>query len=351
MPIPSSWRSSARGSGKTRTCPRRRCGTSTGIPTIRGLTAALLEAAPPSAGPAGAPSEQPAPTAPPAPPQSTGRWNHVLCGVFQLLFFVGYSLASGLVTARGYEWISAGAGAGEHLSPVAAVRRDRIHRPVHFSGPGEMGAHRPLETGRVSGLGADLSPLLARQGAAARESDDFPRRNSVVRAVSSGPGRADRKRCHDFLPLRPGLHRPADDRRGDRRPQGHVLPGLPGVRGPYPDGPGHPRPGRVRRREDRPGHRHHARRRRAAGPFLGAAPRAGDTGRRTLARFPGGARGRRLRPGRAGPVRHRAPGLVRSGHAGPAVLRVHSDRHRRGVTWCSRGFRRSASDSTRRRPC
>ncbi|GAA2196556.1 Pls/PosA family non-ribosomal peptide synthetase [Streptomyces bangladeshensis] len=81
-------------------------------PTIRGLTAALLEAAPPSAGPAGAPAEQPAPTAPPAPPPRTGRWNHVLCGVFQLLFFVGYSLASGFVTARGYEWISAGAEPG-----------------------------------------------------------------------------------------------------------------------------------------------------------------------------------------------------------------------------------------------
>jgi non-ribosomal peptide synthetase-like protein len=76
-------------------------------PTIRSLTAALAQTAP-------APESAPAPqsTAPPVPVTRTSRWSHLLCGTFQLLAFLAYSLVSGFVTAAGYEWVSAGTDPG-----------------------------------------------------------------------------------------------------------------------------------------------------------------------------------------------------------------------------------------------
>ncbi|MET9446596.1 Pls/PosA family non-ribosomal peptide synthetase [Streptomyces cinerochromogenes] len=82
-------------------------------PTIRSLTAALVVAAPASApaapaGSAEAPARSAPATAPAAVPRA-GRQAHLLCGAFQLLAFLVYSLVSGYVTAAGYEWIAAGA--------------------------------------------------------------------------------------------------------------------------------------------------------------------------------------------------------------------------------------------------
>ncbi|MFG2945856.1 Pls/PosA family non-ribosomal peptide synthetase [Streptomyces adustus] len=66
-----------------------------GHPTIRGLAAALADE----------PADLPAPVEVPAPPPgNTARY--VLCGALQLLVFVGYCLVTGLVTARGYSWVS-----------------------------------------------------------------------------------------------------------------------------------------------------------------------------------------------------------------------------------------------------
>ncbi|WP_051789462.1 Pls/PosA family non-ribosomal peptide synthetase [Streptomyces sp. NRRL S-1022] len=76
-------------------------------PTIRSLTAALVQAA---AVDTAAPPAEPEPVAPPAPVTRAGRVRHVLCGTAQLLVFLVYSLVWGFVTARGYEWISAGSG-------------------------------------------------------------------------------------------------------------------------------------------------------------------------------------------------------------------------------------------------
>ncbi|MFG2474999.1 Pls/PosA family non-ribosomal peptide synthetase [Streptomyces fagopyri] len=78
-------------------------------PTIRSLAAALVEAvpAPVDASLLAAPSV-PAPSPTPVPGPSTSRY--VLCGTAQLLIFLGYSFFSGLVAARGYEWIAAGSG-------------------------------------------------------------------------------------------------------------------------------------------------------------------------------------------------------------------------------------------------
>lgn len=77
-------------------------------PTVSGLAAAL------AAGPA--PGTSPAPAAvpkAPAPRALTGLPQYVLCGVLQLLTFLGYSYLLALVTVRGYDWISAGAGVAD----------------------------------------------------------------------------------------------------------------------------------------------------------------------------------------------------------------------------------------------
>ncbi|WP_433273564.1 Pls/PosA family non-ribosomal peptide synthetase [Pseudonocardia xinjiangensis] len=71
-------------------------------PTIRGLATALVEPAP-------APAEAVA-TAPVPQVQPVGRIQYVLCGVLQLLVFLGFAYLSGLILERGFEWISAGSG-------------------------------------------------------------------------------------------------------------------------------------------------------------------------------------------------------------------------------------------------
>jgi non-ribosomal peptide synthetase-like protein len=91
-------------------------------PTIRSLTAGLKEAAPVTAptsasapaDPAGStprPATAAAPPPAPAPPVSRAR-QHV-CGTFQVLIFLGYSLVTGFVTAHGYEWVAAGSGVAD----------------------------------------------------------------------------------------------------------------------------------------------------------------------------------------------------------------------------------------------
>ncbi|MFI9615836.1 Pls/PosA family non-ribosomal peptide synthetase [Streptomyces sp. NPDC052023] len=86
-------------------------------PTIRGLAASLAEAAAtaPEAREASARPEVPA--QPPAAP--TGRPRYVLCGMLQLLSFLGYAFLLAFATARGYDWISAAPGLlGAYLRSV-----------------------------------------------------------------------------------------------------------------------------------------------------------------------------------------------------------------------------------------
>lgn len=76
-------------------------------PTAGRLAAALSvpEAAHPTA------PAPPVPTAPsPVPPPVGGPAHYLLCGVLQLLVFLGYSYAVALAGVRGYGWISAGTG-------------------------------------------------------------------------------------------------------------------------------------------------------------------------------------------------------------------------------------------------
>ncbi|MEV0226104.1 Pls/PosA family non-ribosomal peptide synthetase [Streptomyces sp. NPDC050704] len=73
-----------------------------GHPTIRGLSAALAEV----------PVEAPV-VVPAGAPEPSSSVRYVLCGAVQLLVFAAYCVLAGLVTARGYEWISAGSGAAD----------------------------------------------------------------------------------------------------------------------------------------------------------------------------------------------------------------------------------------------
>ncbi|WP_351225848.1 Pls/PosA family non-ribosomal peptide synthetase [Streptomyces sp. NPDC002133] len=70
-------------------------------PTIRSLATALADTASPPLEPSV--PEEPEPVA----PASTLRY--VLCGVAQLLVFLGYSTAAGFIAARGFEWVADGA--------------------------------------------------------------------------------------------------------------------------------------------------------------------------------------------------------------------------------------------------
>nr|WSY50696.1 phosphopantetheine-binding protein [Streptomyces sp. NBC_00886] len=72
-----------------------------GYPTIRSLAAALSDTPEPSA-----PIEAEAP-----PPGSTARY--LLCGTLQFLVFTMYCVLAGLVTGRGYEWVSGGNGVAQ----------------------------------------------------------------------------------------------------------------------------------------------------------------------------------------------------------------------------------------------
>ncbi|WP_455351499.1 Pls/PosA family non-ribosomal peptide synthetase [Streptomyces sp. SYSU K217416] len=89
-------------------------------PTVRNLATALADAAP-------IPGESSVPASTErVTPASTLQY--VLCGTLQFLVFFGYCFLAGLVTARGYEWVSAGSG----LSDIYL-------RSVLFGGVGFVG--------------------------------------------------------------------------------------------------------------------------------------------------------------------------------------------------------------------
>ncbi|MEU9285715.1 Pls/PosA family non-ribosomal peptide synthetase [Streptomyces sp. NPDC048275] len=78
-------------------------------PTIRSLAAALAEASP-AAVDSSLPASTTEPKVSPTPITTASTPAYVLCGTMQLLFFLGYSFVTGVVTARGYEWVAAGSG-------------------------------------------------------------------------------------------------------------------------------------------------------------------------------------------------------------------------------------------------
>ncbi|GAA3378255.1 hypothetical protein GCM10020367_57040 [Streptomyces sannanensis] len=89
-------------------------------PTIRDLATALSNVAS-SAVESSAP-----PPAEVVKPVSTPQY--LLCGTLQLLFFLGYTFLTGLVTARGFEWISDGSG------PIGIYLRSALFGSAAFFG-------------------------------------------------------------------------------------------------------------------------------------------------------------------------------------------------------------------------
>ncbi len=73
-------------------------------PTIAGLAAALGSGAPTTA--------RSVPVPVPTAPAPASRRRYVLCGILQLLAFLGYSYLVAVLTVWGYDWISAASGAG-----------------------------------------------------------------------------------------------------------------------------------------------------------------------------------------------------------------------------------------------
>ena len=92
----------AHGSGSGRTCHRYRSKDIYQHPTVRSLATALTDAGPVLV-------ESPAQTSVEVPKRA-GTRHVVLCGVLQLLIFLGYSYLAALVITQGYEWVSAGSG-------------------------------------------------------------------------------------------------------------------------------------------------------------------------------------------------------------------------------------------------
>ncbi|WP_435228388.1 Pls/PosA family non-ribosomal peptide synthetase [Streptomyces sp. Tue6028] len=80
-------------------------------PSIRSLAAALTVADPATVG-VHAQTSQAVRTTPVLQPMPhpTNKLNYFLCGTFQLSIFLAYSVAFGLITARGYAWVAAGSG-------------------------------------------------------------------------------------------------------------------------------------------------------------------------------------------------------------------------------------------------
>ncbi|MES4906478.1 MULTISPECIES: Pls/PosA family non-ribosomal peptide synthetase [unclassified Streptomyces] len=78
-------------------------------PTIQSLAAAVADTVATAVDPP--PAAQTQSVSPPA--RKTRTLDYVLCGTLQLLAFLGYSSVTGLVTARGYEWVAAGSGLGD----------------------------------------------------------------------------------------------------------------------------------------------------------------------------------------------------------------------------------------------
>ena len=272
-------------------------------PTIRSLAAALAASGPsPVAGAraaaVAAPGGSRSSAVGHARRRSPAHGEYVLCGALQLLFFLGYpALAALVVAGRGYRVGLGRPGPGRHLPAVGRVRRRDVPRPVHPADPGQVGAHRPVEASGDPRLEHGVLPLLARQDPGPAQPDGAVRRFTALRALPEGAGREGRARRRRSSPRTSRVHRPAQHRRRRGDPEGLVPQRLPGPRRHHPDGPGEPRQGRARRRDDGARHRDLAGRRGPAGPLVLAARRTGRARRGALARLPRAADRRRLPAG------------------------------------------------------
>ena len=250
-------------------------------PTIRSLATALTDAAPTPVEPS-----VPAPTEV-ARPASTRQY--VLCGVLQVLIFLGYTYFAALIFERGFDLDFRRIGCGRRLPAGGPVRRRRSSSwlstlPILVKWM-LIGRWTPQQI-PIWSLAyvrfwvvktlVRANPLVLFAGS--------PLYVLYLRALGAKVGRG----VGDLLPARARVHRPVHHRRRHGRPQGLVLQLLPSPWRPDPDGPGHPRQGRVR-----------------------AARRRCSTSRPRLATEPNSAMPRRCTRGRpcpAGERWHGSPG-------------------------------------------
>ena len=219
-------------------------------PTIRSLAAALADA--PAAG-AARPGTRRTPRRRAAPAR------YVLCGAPAVPGLRSCTAClGGLVIAWGYAWISAGSGAVDvYLRSVVfgGARVPRRLRAARWWPSGcSMGRWKPRRDPR---LGPGLPALLDRQGADLNANPMLlfagnPLYVLYLRALGARIGKGVTilsptvPVCTDLLTIGAGTVIRKDS----------LVPRLPGARRADPDRPGHPRQGRLRRREDRARHRH-----------------------------------------------------------------------------------------------
>ena len=201
-----------------------------------------------------------------------------------------------------------------HVPALGGRRRWPLRRRLRPADRRQVGAHRALETPGDPHLEPGLRPVLAGRDPRPQQLPGQPDgRFADPSAVPAGAGGTRRPRRRHHVPVGPGVHGPADDRRRDGDPQELPPVGVPGTRRMDPDRGGHPGQGRRGRRVHSDRHRDVDRRRRTARPLVVAAPRPGGAGRRALARVPCAADRRRLRtvgPARCGRVRRGVYRLV-----------------------------------------
>ena len=225
-------------------------------------------------GPAPAGPPVPAPTEPEAAaPASRGQY--ILCGTLQLVVLPGLCVDRRAGGRLGLRVDLRRLGSRRHLPSGGSVRRRRVRGGLHPAGPGQVGAHRPVETAADPDLEPGLRAVLGRQDAGPVEPAGLPgRRLPAAPAVPARAGREGRAGSRDLLCPRARVHRPAHHRRGHGDPQGRVLPVLPGAGGLDRDRRGDDRQGRVHRREDRARHQFRRGRRGADRARLRAASAA-----------------------------------------------------------------------------
>ena len=214
-------------------------------PTIAALADALAPAT--ALGPTG-PEQSESSSPPPVEVAAPARTAQViLCGVLQLLIFLGYSYLAAFVTAQGFGWISAASGLIDTYLRAAffggALFVSICILPIVAKWV-LIGRWKPQEI-RIWSIRyvrfwtvktmIRANPMAVFVGS--------PLYSLYLRLLGAKIGRG----VSHSVQARAGMHRPVDHRVGHGHPQGGLLPGIPSARRSDSDRRGHPRPGCVHR--------------------------------------------------------------------------------------------------------
>ena len=208
------------------------------------------------------------------------RRSYHLCALLQLLLFLGVSGLGMVVLVRGFEWISASPTLPELYLRSVAYSSGTFVATTLLSIVAKwtlIGRWKPrqIPVWSLAYVRFWLVKTLIRANPLVRFAGT-PLYSLYLRALGAKIGRGVAVLsptvpvCTDLITIGVGL----------RHPQGLVPHRLPGGGRDDPDRPGHPGPGRLRGRDDRPRHRDRDGRRRPARALLVAAHRAVRAGRR-----------------------------------------------------------------------